>query len=113
MIKVGLIGCVDSQAIRNLATLSKPKDLAAGIRLFNKITSLASALQRDQSVAAVEVPDFIEEDFIFGGDLLYFGDGWPRVNQGRLPCVGLVIVMNMETGSFAASNVNLLASCGG
>jgi hypothetical protein len=112
VIKVGVIGCFDSQAIRNLATLSKPKNLAAGIRLVNKLISLSQAAARNQSVAAVAVPDFIDEDFIFGGDLLYFANGWPRVNQGRLPCVGLVIVINLETGSFGAANVNMLASCG-
>jgi hypothetical protein len=112
VIKVGVIGCFDSQAIRNLATLSKPKNLAAGIRLVNKLISLTQAAARNQSVAAVEVPDSIDEDFIFGGDLLYFDNGWPRVNQGRLPCVGLVIVINLETGSFGAANVNMLGSCG-
>ena len=76
------------------------------------INSIASSLQRDQSVAAIAVPDFVDEDFIFGGDRLYFGVGWPRVNQGRLPCVGVVIVMNFQTGAIGALNVNLLASCG-
>ena len=112
VIKVALIGCFNSQAIRNLLTLSKPNDWAAAIRLANKIISLAEAAARSSSVAAVEVPDFIDEDFIFGGERLNFLDGWPRVNQGRLPCVGVVIVINLDTGSIAAQTSNFLGRCG-
>lgn len=112
VIKVALIGCFDSQAIRNLLTLSKPRDLAAAIRLANKLMSLAEAAARGSNVAAVEVPDFIDEDFIFGGERLNFLAGWPRVNQGRLPCVGVVIVLNLDTGSIVAQASNFLGRCG-
>lgn len=112
VIKVALIGCFNSEAIRNLLTLSRPKDLAAAIRLANKLISLAEAAARNSGVAAVEVPDFIDEDFLLGGERLNFLAGWPRVNQGRLPCVGVVIVLNLETGSIAAQNSNFLSRCG-
>jgi hypothetical protein len=112
-IKVALVGCVNSNAIRNLMTLSRPTNIAAGIRLFNKVVSLANSLQQDGGVAAVVVPDYIASDEIgLANDMLYFGNGWPRVNQGRLPCVGIVIVMNFQTGGITALNLNFLGQCG-
>lgn len=113
MIRVDLIGCLDSQAIRNLLTLRTPKDLFGRIRWAFKIISLTRAEVRNttRTVAAFAFPDFIGEDPLFEDDLLYFGNGWPRVNQGRLPCVGIIIVLNLETGGLAAQNVNFLASC--
>ncbi len=112
-VKVALVGCVNSKQLRDLITLRMPKDLAAGIRLINKLVSLASSLQQEGGVAAVVVPDYIQEDpFGLADDMMYFGAGWPRVNQGRLPCVGTVIVMNTAKGGIAAVNVNFLGQCG-
>ena len=107
---VAVIGCINSYALRNLLTLKPAKDLAAAIRLFNKIKSLAEAAGRDQSIAAIEQPDFMREG-LFGGSQMVFQLGWPRVNQGRLPCVGIVIAFNIETGEFRAVNVNMLPEC--
>jgi len=39
---------------------------------------------------------------------LVFTNGWPRVNQGDLPCVGLIFVANLEDGGFAATNADFL-----
>lgn len=112
-VKVAIIGCIDSYLLRNLITLRVPKSLDAFIRLSFKIISIAKSLQQDGGVAAVVVPDFIDEDFLgLTTDLMYFNSGFPRVNQGRLPCVGTVIVMNTRVGGLAALNVNLLAQCG-
>ena len=107
---VAVIGCINSYALRNLLTLKNPKDLAAAIRLINKIIALAEAAGRDQSIASVEWPDSLQEG-LFGGSQLVFQSGWRRVNQGRLPCVGIVIAVNLETGEFQAVNMNMLAEC--
>ena len=112
-IKVAVVGCLPGNLIRNLATLSVPSNIAAAIRLINKVVSITNSLRQEGGVAAVVVPDFIaEDDFGLGSDMLYFGSGWPRVNQGRLPCVGIVIVMNTQSGGLAAVNLNFLPRCG-
>lgn len=112
-IKVAVVGCVNSELLRNVATLRQPTSLAAGIRLINKVVSIARALHQQGGVAAVVVPDSIRDDDLgLGSDILYFGSGWPRVNQGRLPCVGVVIVMNTATGALAAVNLDMLGVCG-
>ncbi|MBC7957406.1 MAG: hypothetical protein H7Y33_16250 [Cytophagales bacterium] len=111
-IKVALVGCVGGDLIRNLMTLRQPRDIAAGIRLINKVVSITNSLQQEGGVGAVVMPDFIDEDELFGGDRLYFANGWPRVNQGRLPCVGIVIVMNQTSGGVSALNLNFLGQCG-
>lgn len=111
--RVGLVGCLNSNLLRNLITLSVPSDLAARIRLGNKMISIISALAQNAAVAAVVVPDFIAEDDVgLGSDMLFFGNGWPDVNASRLPCVGVVIVMNTRTGGLAALNLNFLPQCG-
>ncbi len=112
VVKVALVGCIGGDLIRNLMTLRQPRDIAAGIRLINKVVSITNSLQQEGGVGAVVTPDYISEDELFGGDSLYFGNGWPRVNQGRLPCVGIVIVMNQATGGIAALNLNFLGQCG-
>lgn len=111
-VKVALVGCVGGDLIRNLMTLRQPRDIAAGIRLINKVVSITNSLQQQGGVGAVVTPDFIDEDELFGGDRLYFANGWPRVNQGRLPCVGIVIVMNQTSGGISALNLNFLGQCG-
>jgi hypothetical protein len=64
-------------------------------------------------MAAVVTPDFIgDDDFGIGNDMMYFAAGFPRVNQGRLPCVGAAIVMNTSVGGLGAINFNVLGSCG-
>lgn len=107
---VAVIGCLNSQLVRNLVTLKAAKDLAAEIRLFFKIKSIAEAMGRDQSIAANAEPDQLRDGLLDGTDMV-FSPGWPRVNQGRLPCVGIVIVFNFESGAFQAVNVNMLPSC--
>lgn len=107
---VAVIGCLNSYALRSLLTLKPSKDLAGSIRLFFKIKGLVEAMGRDQSIAANASPDELREG-LFGGAQMVFKPGWPRVNQGRLPCVGIVIVFNLESGSFHAVNANMLPSC--
>jgi hypothetical protein len=107
-----VFGCINSYALRNLLTLKAPayKDYAAAMRLISKILSLNEAAGRDQSIATVEFPDFLQPG-LFEGTQMVFQDGWKRVNQGRLPCVGIVIVINLEAGEFRAVNMNMLAEC--
>jgi hypothetical protein len=107
---VALIGCVNSNLIRNLFTLKAANDLAAAIRLFSKIKSIAEALSEGFGFAATVQPDSLREG-LFGGTDLVFNEGWPRVNQGRIPCVGVVIVFNFDSGAMQALNVNMLPSC--
>ena len=109
--KVALLGCINSSLIASLATLKVPKDLAAAIRLIGKITSIVKDLGRNEGPAALVIPDSVQPG-IFDPDVeLVFANGWPRVNQGTIPCVGLVIVFNLDDGSFAATNIDVLGVC--
>jgi hypothetical protein len=108
---VVLMGCVDSQLIRNLMTFNPRADIAAAIRLIGSIRSIAASLGRDQGITADAIPDYVITDYLFECQI-YFNNGWPRVNQGRLPCVGTIILFNLETGSFAATNSIFLPHCG-
>jgi hypothetical protein len=109
--KVALLGCINSSLIASLATLKVPKDLAAAIRLIGKITGIVKDLGRNEGPAALVIPGVVQPG-IFDPDLeLVFADGWPRVNQGSIPCVGLVIVFNLDDGSFAATNIDVLGVC--
>jgi hypothetical protein len=38
-------------------------------------------------------------------------NGWPRVNLGRTPCAGTIILFNLSTGSFWSENSNFLPDC--
>ena len=107
---VAVIGCINSYALRNLLTLKPSKDLAGSIRLFSKIKALTQAAGEDQSIASVEHPDYLREG-LFGGSQMVFISGWPKVNQGRIPCVGVVIAFNLESGAFHAVNANVLPQC--
>lgn len=108
-----LIGCVQSDLMRSILTLSVPRNLAAGIRLANKIVSIAQGIANLSGMAAVTVPDFVDyDDFGLATYMLYYGSGWPAVSTGRLPCVGIVIIVNTATGSFVAENRNFLGRCG-
>ncbi len=112
-VQVILVGCVNSTALANALTLSMPKNIAQAITLMNTVVSTVQDLATNKGVlTAVVKPDSIEEDW-FGGDrMLYFDNGFPRINAGRLPCVGTVIVMNPKAGGMGAANANFLASCG-
>ncbi len=109
MNKVAVIGCINSEALRDLLSLKRPKDPKSAQKLFDDIKKIAEALGIDKIVADPE-PDLMREG-LFGGNQLVFYPGWPRVNQGRLPCVGIVIVYNKGEGSFHSVNMNMLASC--
>lgn len=111
--RVAVIGCIQSDALAKIITLSVPKNPAAYIRMFNKVVSLSQSLASAGGVAAVEIPDYIDYDDIgFDEYMLYFADGWPRVNQSRLPCSGLVIVMDMSRGGMQAFTPLALPRCG-
>lgn len=111
--RVAVIGCIQSDALAKIITLSVPKNPAAYIRMFNRVVSLSQSLASAGGVAAVEIPDYIDYDDIgFDEYMLYFADGWPRVNQSRLPCSGLVIVMDMSRGGMQAFTPLALPRCG-
>ncbi len=113
-IQVILVGCVDAGLLKSLLTLKAPNDAAAGIRFGFKLRSIAKSLSRGGGSVAVVTPDSIRDDEIFGDsqDMLYFASGWPRVNQGSLPCVGVVVVMNTTLGGVTSVNLNFLGVCG-
>lgn len=111
--RVAVIGCVQSDVLAKVITLSVPSNPAAYIRLFNKVISITTSLANAGGVAAVSTPDYIAYDDIgFDEEMLYFANGWPRVNQSRLPCSGLVIVMDLAKGGMQAFNPLALPSCG-
>ena len=91
-------------------TMSPAKDLAASVRLMFDIRSLAQAFESDGGIAALADPNEMREG-LFGGTQIVFREGWPKVNQGRLPCVGVFIAFNMETGSFHSTNANMVPAC--
>jgi hypothetical protein len=124
---VSLIGCMNSELLMNLVNLREEikdaheafrhhRDVAPGIRLGFKIRSIVHQLEEgsedDFSFAADAAPNSLQDGLLEGTDLV-FACGWPRVNQAELPCVGIVVVFNFETGAFRAVNVNFLHDCGG
>jgi hypothetical protein len=112
VIRVALVGCVPGDLLAGLLTLSAPSGIAASINFANSLLSGVQGIANLGPIAAIVTPDYIDDDWFGGSDMLYFGGGFPRVNQGRLPCVGAVIVINKSTGGVRAVNVNFLGSCG-
>jgi hypothetical protein len=108
---VAVIGCLNSNALRTMLTMSPVKDMAAAIRLMFDIKSLADAFSGDAGIAANAEPDFLRDGFFSGGTQMVFRQGWPKVNQGRIPCVGVIIAFNLESGSFHSANANMLPAC--
>jgi len=113
--QVLLIGCFDSQLLRNLLTLKfKPNmDYAAKIRLIFKLRSIGKGVLKgvQDSMFALVAADIVQPG-IFDPELeLVFSSGWPRTNLSRLPCVGVVTVFNLETGDFQALNLDFLPNC--
>ena len=110
--EIAVIGCINSNALRTLLTMNtSPEDLAADIRLDFDIMSLASAAANYQDAAAIVQPDEMRPGIFNHGSQMVFRNGWPPVNQGRIPCVGVVIAINVETGGFHAVNTNIVPSC--
>lgn len=106
---VTLIGCINSAALRDLLSLKRGVDPKSASKLFNDLKKIVQALGLDKFAAEVQ-PDQMRPGY-FGGSQMVFTSGWPQVNQGRLPCVGDVIVFNKETGGYQSVNLNILASC--
>jgi hypothetical protein len=109
-----LIGCFDSQLLRNLLQLKAPsKDLGSKIRFGFKVRSIAKgALKNVQDSMFALIPADIVQPGIFDPELeLVFSSGWPRTNLSRLPCVGVVTVFNLETWDFQALNLDFLPTC--
>jgi hypothetical protein len=111
-IKILLIGCVNSSAITNLLLLrlGQVRDIKGGFQLIHKIISNARALWGGQIAAVVHPADYVIEDYLWDYTVYYI-NGWPRVNQGQLPCVGTIVVFNMENATVAAANSNFLPHC--
>jgi hypothetical protein len=110
-----VIGCVNSAALANLITLKPPKDFAAGIRLFGKVKSLVQGLPNALNIFAVDTPTEFDPGagFVFscGDDVILFANGFDKVNQSPIPCVGVIWPFNLTDGSFGALNVDLLGNC--
>ncbi|MBL8218657.1 MAG: hypothetical protein JNL62_05490 [Bryobacterales bacterium] len=103
------IGCINSSALRSLVGLKKPKDFKSAQKLVDKIKKIAEGMELDK-IVSFEQPDSMREG-LFEGMQLVFNKGWDRVNRGRIPCVGIVIAFNLETGDFQAVNMNMLPEC--
>jgi hypothetical protein len=107
--KIMVIGCINSEALRSLLSLKPGKDPKAINKLIDDIGKIVENLGLTK-IAARPDPDELREG-LFGGTQMVFYPGWPRVNQGRLPCVGIVIVYNKAAGTYYSMNINMLASC--
>jgi hypothetical protein len=109
------IGCVDSATLATLLTLSPPKGIAGAINLINSIISAAQALPNAFNVVALDTATALDPGaglvFSCGDDVLEFGNGFSKVNQSPIPCVGIIIPMNQQDGTFAALNVDFLGNC--
>lgn len=111
--RVVVVGCISSDVLSKLITQTWPKDVNAYIRLANKVVSIGYSLSNQGGVASVQTPSAIMYDDIgFDEYMLYFPSGWPRVNQSRLPCSGLVVVMDLVRGGMQAFTPMALPSCG-
>ncbi|MBC7912126.1 MAG: hypothetical protein H7Y30_16585 [Pyrinomonadaceae bacterium] len=112
--KVLLLGCVNNVGVSSLMTL-RPcggRDMAAGIRLSYAIIFTARGLWGLQGGrTSVETADRVVTDYLWDYQVI-FDNGWRRVTQEIYPCTGTIIVFNLETGSFAATNRNFLHGCG-
>ena len=114
--KVLSIGCVDSATLATLLTLSPPKGIAGAINLINSIISAAQALPDAFNVVSLDTATALDPGagffFSCGDDVLEYGNGFGKVNQSPIPCVGISIPMNQQDGTFAAQNLEFLGSCG-
>jgi len=116
---VTLLGCIDDSLVRALYRLNpNPMDLAAGIRLYFRILSIEKSTGRlSRSVAVLDnwiwasvmavgrpVTVVRTPDELWAMEMRWPA-GFPLVNQGSLPCAGVVLVFNFDTGAFRAHNV--------
>jgi len=92
-----------------LTSLKPVKSLKSAIKLFQDIKKLVDAMELDK-IAAIAAPNELRPG-LFEGTQMVFNEGWPRVNRSRLPCVGIVIAFNLESGALHAVNVNMLPEC--
>ncbi|MFN7935969.1 MAG: hypothetical protein U0R19_21745 [Bryobacteraceae bacterium] len=106
---VTVIGCINSSALRDLLSLKKAKDIKSAYKLIEDVKKIAEAMGLDK-IASFETPSYMREG-LFEGTQMVFPNGWQRVNQGRIPCVGIVITSNLDTGDIHAVNMNMLPTC--
>lgn len=114
--QVIIVGALNSGLLANIATLSKPKSIGAGMNLGFTLRSIAQGLQNLSGIAATLNPDqFIAGGGIFGdgSDAMIWNNGWPQVNQSALPAVGVVIIINLNTGGIDAQNLDFIPGSGG
>lgn len=111
--KVLLLGCVNNVTVSSLSTL-RPcggRDMAAGIRLSYTIIYTAGFFWGlEGGLTSVETADRVVTDYLWDYQVI-FDNGWQRVVQDIYPCTGTIIVFNLETGSYAATNRNFLHFC--
>lgn len=106
---VTVIGCINSSALRDLLSLKKAKDIKSAYKLIEDVKKIAEAMGLDK-IASFETPSYMREG-LFEGTQMVFPNGWQKVNQGRIPCVGIVITSNLDTGDIHAVNMNMLPTC--
>ena len=113
--KALLLGCVDSATIATLLTISVPKGVGQAINQINLLVSAAQALPNAFNVVALDTASSFSAgtSFVFadGDDTITFDNGFTKVNQSPIPCVGVIIPINMADALFAAINVDFLGNC--
>jgi hypothetical protein len=110
-----VIGAVNGGIFGSIASFSVPNGIGQVMSLLATIYQTARDIGNTFHIQAIQIPDqFIFNGGLFddGSDALIFSNGWPQVNQSPIPAVGIVIITNKKAGGFAATNVDILPSCG-
>ena len=91
------------------------KGIGQAINLVNSLISAAQALPNAFNVVAFDTASSYAagQSFVFacGDDVITFDNGFDKVNQSPIPCVGIIIPINLADSLFAAINVDLLGNC--
>jgi beta-lactam-binding protein with PASTA domain len=111
-----VVGAVNGGILGSIASFSVPNGIGQIMSLLATIYQTGRDIGQAFNIQVVLTPDqFILGGGLFGdgADAIIFNNGWPQTNQSPIPAVGLVIITNKKAGGFAATNIDLLPSCGG
>ena len=111
-----VVGAVNGGILGSIASFSVPNGIGQIMSLLATIYQTARDIGNAFNIQVLVTPDqFIAGGGLFddGSDAIIFSNGWPQTNQSPIPAVGLVIITNKKAGGFAATNIDLLPSCGG
>jgi hypothetical protein len=94
--------------------LKKPgKDFKSKVKFTKTLykTAKDAVTNGTDSLFALVQPDIVQPG-LFDPDLeLVFSSGWPRTNLSRLPCVGIITVINIDTWDLQATNLDFIPTC--